>query len=67
MEDGRNVYLGGGGVSVFHVCSHPVQLYAQWSSAGRCLGIDSETISHMNPGPKLAEFTRFQHATESFI
>lgn len=64
MGDGRNMYWG---VSMFRVRSHAVQLCAQRSSAGKCLGIDSDTISHMNPGPKLAELTRFQHATESFI
>lgn len=29
-----------------------------WSSAGKCLGMDSDTISHVNPDPKLTEIPR---------
>lgn len=34
------------------------RLCAQWSSTGKCLGADSDTISHVNPDPKLTEITR---------
>lgn len=34
------------------------RLCAWWSSTGKCLGMDSDTISHMNPDPKLTEITR---------
>lgn len=32
-------------------------LCAWWSSTGKCLGVDSDTVSYVNPDPKLTEIT----------